>query len=93
MRLPKLSGQRMLRQEAVMRSISVSEIPAVLPKLERLLAEEGEVLITRHGKPIARLVPPVRKKGIPSHAELRSRMQRLKVGSEVLIREDRDARG
>jgi antitoxin (DNA-binding transcriptional repressor) of toxin-antitoxin stability system len=75
-----------------MRSISVSEIRAVLPRLERLLAE-GELLITRHGKPIARLVPPVHEKGIPSHAELRSRIQRLKVGSEVLIREDRDARG
>ena len=76
-----------------MRSISVTDIRAVLPKLEQLLAEERELLITRSGKPIARLVPPVREKGIPSYAELRSRMQRVEVGSEVLIRQDRDARG
>jgi prevent-host-death family protein len=76
-----------------MRSISVREIRSVLPKLEQLLAEEGEILITRHGKPIARLVPAGHKHGIPSRAERRSRMQRLDVGSEVLIREDRDARG
>ena len=76
-----------------MRSISVSEIRSILPKLEQLLAEEGEVLITRYGRPVARLVPAGHRNGIPSHAELRSRMQRLDVGSEVLIREDRDARG
>jgi antitoxin (DNA-binding transcriptional repressor) of toxin-antitoxin stability system len=83
----------MLKQQAVMRSIGVSETGAVLPKLERLLAEEGELLITRNGKPVARLMPPVHGKGIPCHAELRSRIQRLEVGSEALIREDRDARG
>jgi prevent-host-death family protein len=76
-----------------MRKISVSELRAVFSKLEQLLAEEGEVLITRNGKPVARLLPAVHEKGIPSHAELRSRMQRVEVGSEVLIREDRDSRG
>jgi antitoxin (DNA-binding transcriptional repressor) of toxin-antitoxin stability system len=64
-----------------------------LPRLEQLLEEEGEILITRNGKPVARVLPTVREGGIPSRAALRRRMPRLKVGSEVLIREDRNARG
>ena len=42
-----------------MRSISVSDLRAMLPNLEQLLAENGEVLITRNGKPIARVSPVV----------------------------------
>lgn len=76
-----------------MRSISVREIRAALPRLEQLLAEEGEVVITRNGRPVARVLPTSAAGNIPSRAELRSKMRRVKVGSEVLIREDRDARG
>lgn len=76
-----------------MRSISVREMRAALPRLEQLLAEEGEVVITRNGKPVARVLPSVPAGTIPSRADLRRRMRRLEVGSEVLIREDRDARG
>lgn len=76
-----------------MRSISVREMRTELPRLERILAEEGEVVITRHGKPVARVLPTMPESGIPSRAELRARMRRLEVGSEVLIREDRDGRG
>lgn len=75
-----------------MRSISVREMRAALPKLEEFLAEEGEVLVTRHGKPVARLLPSTPTTGIPSRADLRARMRRVKVGSEVLIRADRDGR-
>jgi antitoxin (DNA-binding transcriptional repressor) of toxin-antitoxin stability system len=65
---------------------------AALPNLERLLAEEGEVVITRNGKPVARILPTRAEKPIPSHADLRSRIPRLEVGSEVLVRQDRDER-
>jgi prevent-host-death family protein len=64
-----------------------------LPRLEQLLEEEGEIVITRHGRPVARVLPTAPESGIPSRAELRSKMRRLEVGSEVLIREDRDVRG
>jgi antitoxin (DNA-binding transcriptional repressor) of toxin-antitoxin stability system len=50
-------------------------------------------VITRHGRPVARVLPTVPGAGIPSRAELRRKMRRVEVGSEVLIREDRDARG
>lgn len=76
-----------------MRSISVREMRTALPRLERLLEQEGEIVITRRGKPVARILPTVPEGGIPSRAGLRQRMRRLDVGSEVLIREDRDARG
>jgi prevent-host-death family protein len=76
-----------------MRSISVREIRAALPQLEQLLAEEGEVVITRNGRPVARVLPMAAAANIPSRAELRQQMRRVKVGREVLIREDRDARG
>lgn len=77
-----------------MRELSVREIRAALPRLEALLREQGEVVVTRRGKPIARLSPAIpEEECIPPRAELRSRMKRLEVGSEALIREDRDARG
>lgn len=75
-----------------MKTISVREMRAALPELERLLADEGEVVITRNGRPVARVLPTIPQGGIPSRAELRSRMKPLSVGSEVLIREDRNAR-
>ena len=75
-----------------MRKLSVREVRAALPQLERILEQEGELVITRNGVPIARVLPAVRREGMPSHAELRSRMPRLSVGSEVLIRQERDER-
>ena len=48
---------------------------------------------TRNGKPVARVLPTAPAETIPSRAKLRRKMRRVKVGSEVLIREDRDARG
>jgi antitoxin (DNA-binding transcriptional repressor) of toxin-antitoxin stability system len=75
-----------------MRKVSVREIRAALPQLERILEQEGELIITRRGEPIARLLPAVRRQAIPSHAELRSRMPRVSIGSEVLIRQERDER-
>lgn len=75
-----------------MRKLSVREVRAALPQLEGILEQEGELVITRNGVPIARVLPAVRREGMPSHAELRRRMPRLSVGSEVLIRQERDER-
>jgi antitoxin (DNA-binding transcriptional repressor) of toxin-antitoxin stability system len=76
-----------------MRSVSVREMRTALPGIEQLLAEKGEIVVTRNGKPLARVLPTVPQGGIPSMAELRARMERLEVGSAALIREDRDVRG
>ncbi len=75
-----------------MKRLSVREIRAERTSLDELLRKEGEVLITRRGKAIARL-PPVRAEhALPSHFALRVSMPRLKVGSERLVRSDRDER-
>ena len=76
-----------------MRTISVREMRTVLPRLERLLEAEGEIVITRRGQPVARILPTAPAGGIPSRAALRRRMRRVDLGSEAFIREDRDARG
>lgn len=75
-----------------MKRLSVREVRAELTTLDKLLGKEGEVLITRRGKAIARLLPVRSSKAVPSHAALRASMPRLKAGSERVIRADRDER-
>ncbi|MDN5851081.1 MAG: type II toxin-antitoxin system prevent-host-death family antitoxin [Nitrococcus sp.] len=60
--------------------------------LETLVMESGEILITRRGKPIARLLPIAGRRPKPDHADLRKTMPRLTTPSEVLINADRDER-
>ena len=40
-----------------MRAVSVREMRALLPGLEDELAKSGELIVTRRGRPIARLTP------------------------------------
>jgi antitoxin (DNA-binding transcriptional repressor) of toxin-antitoxin stability system len=75
-----------------MKRLSVREIRTELTNLEELLGREGEVLIVRRGRAIARLLPVRSAKPIPSHAALRASMPRLTTGSEHSIRTDRDDR-
>lgn len=78
-----------------MKNINIREIRQELAHLDELLAREGEVILTRHGKPIARMLPIAQESGtlrLPSLKWLRDKMTRQEIGSEVLIREDRDAR-
>ncbi len=75
-----------------MKKLTIRETRKSLTNLERLLAVEGELTITRRGEAIARLVQVGRKRPIPSHSDLREKMMRMRKGSEKLIREDRDVR-
>ncbi|MDH4267247.1 MAG: type II toxin-antitoxin system Phd/YefM family antitoxin [Deltaproteobacteria bacterium] len=75
-----------------MMKLSIRDARRSLSHLDRLLAAEGEVIITRRGEAIARLISMNRKVPIPSHSDLREKMPRLRKGSEILIRKDRDAR-
>ena len=75
-----------------MRSLSIREVRAALGNIEELVEQEGELLITRHGKPVARLVPVERRRAMPSHKAFRDSMPLQEIPSAVLIREDRDAR-
>ncbi|MBI5583947.1 MAG: type II toxin-antitoxin system prevent-host-death family antitoxin [Deltaproteobacteria bacterium] len=75
-----------------MKQLNIREARQSLSSLERILAEEGEITITRRGEPIARVVPVAPTGKIPSHQSLRQKMTRLEKGSEALIRAERDLR-
>ena len=76
-----------------MKKLSIREVRKELAQLDELIRREGEVLITRRGKPIARLLPVGGARAPQSHAALRASMARMQVGSEVRVREERDERG
>lgn len=78
-----------------MRNLNIREIRQELSHLDELLATEGEIIVTRHGKPIARVLPmetAATARRLPSLQWLRDQMPFQEIPSEVLIREDRDAR-
>jgi prevent-host-death family protein len=75
-----------------MKNLSIREIRKELAQLDELVLREGEVVITRRGQPIARVLPLRSKQPMPSHAGLRASMPRLKLGSEKHIRTERDER-
>ena len=75
-----------------MRRMSIREMRAALGRLDELTREAGEILVTRHGEPVARVLPVRPRREMPSHAELRASMPPMAVPSEVRVREDRDAR-
>lgn len=75
-----------------MKILSIREMRTALTGLDELLAKEGEILITRRGRAVARLLPIQPTTNVPSHAELRAAMPRLGVGSETYVREDRGSR-
>jgi antitoxin (DNA-binding transcriptional repressor) of toxin-antitoxin stability system len=75
-----------------MKKVSLRELREISPKLERMLAKHGEIVVTRHGKDIARVVPARRPIDFAAHEALRQSMPFQDIPSEVLVREDRDAR-
>jgi antitoxin (DNA-binding transcriptional repressor) of toxin-antitoxin stability system len=75
-----------------MKTLNIREMRATLTRLDRIIAEEGEILVTRRGRPLARVLPVCPARPMPSHAGLRARMARLAVGSEVTVRRDREGR-
>lgn len=75
-----------------MRRLSIREMRAALGRLDELMEEEGEVLVTRHGRPIARVLPVRGARVRPSHAELRARLSPVSIPSEALLRQEREER-
>jgi prevent-host-death family protein len=75
-----------------MKTLTIREMRSALPHLDEILAEAGEVVVTRRGRPLARIVPMRRQGGIQPLTELRAISPRMKVPSEVLVRQDRDER-
>ena len=76
-----------------MQTLGIREIRQRYEILKETLEAEGEVILTHHGKPFARVLPldPVkpRPKWKP-HTELRASMPFQMVPSEVLLAEERE---
>ncbi len=75
-----------------MKTLSIREMRSTLGCLETLVSESGEIVVTRRGKPIARVLPIAGHKPKPDHADLRKTMPRLAISSEELIAAERDER-
>jgi antitoxin (DNA-binding transcriptional repressor) of toxin-antitoxin stability system len=79
-----------------MKTLTIREAREGLSHPDQMFADADEVLVVRHGEPVARILPvapaaPARK--LPSLKWLRDQLPPQDIPSEVLIREDRDARG
>ena len=75
-----------------MKKLSIRQMREKLGQLGELLEGAGEIIVTRRGKPIARLLPVKGIRKRPDHAGLRSEMPLLEIASETLVRKDRDER-
>jgi len=85
---PDLQRNRLGR----MKELSVRDMRANIGRLDELVAAEGELVICRHGRPIARVLPMAQHLQPPDHADLRTRMVPLQASSAELIRAERDER-
>jgi len=75
-----------------MRTMSIREMRSELGRLGEVLESEGEVVVTRHGRPIARVLPLGASRRRPRHDDLRASMPHLERESAEVVRADRDAR-
>jgi len=83
-----------------MKTMTVRDIRLRWPEAERVLAAEGEIVVTRDSKPVAKIVPyvpPARKKRYRFDPKEHMRwLQRISKGepsyssTDELLREDRD---
>lgn len=64
----------------------------ILGKLDSLVEEQQELIITRNKQAIARVLPMHTPKKRPTHAELRLLQQTSAIASADLMRQDRDER-
>lgn len=75
-----------------MQTMSIREIRNQLGRLDQLVAQEQEIIVTRHNKPLARILPVRGKRKRPDHKALRDSLPRQEIASEVLQRMDREER-
>ncbi len=78
-----------------MKTLTIREAREGLSHPDQMFADSDEVLVMKHGEPVARILPvkpsaPARK--LPSLKWLRDQIPFQEIPSETLIREDRDAR-
>jgi prevent-host-death family protein len=74
------------------KELNIREMRASIGQLEELVNDAGELVVSRRGRPIARILPVSRRRPRPDHADLRRRTPRLGTSSAALIRDERDER-
>lgn len=75
-----------------MKTLSIREIRNQLGNLEAVVAEAQEIVVTRHNKPLVRILPLAGSKPRPSHKTLRDSLPYQEISTEQLQRLDRDER-
>ncbi len=75
-----------------MQYLNIREMRSILGKLDLLVEEQQELIITRNKQEIARVLPMQSKKKRPTHKQLRQLVQASAISSSELIRLDRDER-
>jgi len=75
-----------------MKTLTIREARKGLSHPEQMFSDNDEVLVVCRGKPVARILPVKSKMRVRSLAAFRALQPMQAIPSEVLIREDRDAR-
>ncbi len=75
-----------------MKELSIRAMRANIGRLDELLEEAGELIISRRGKPIARVLPMSQRRQPATHSDLRERIAKLSKPSANLTRAERDER-
>lgn len=75
-----------------MQTLSIREIRSELGHLGTLLHASGEIIVTKHGEPIARILPIKNKQQRPTHEDLHRLTKKLLIPSEKILRDERDER-
>jgi prevent-host-death family protein len=66
-----------------MESVGSFEAKTHLPQLLQRVADGEEITITKHGKPVARLVPPLATKAAPDVRAAVAAMKRFRKGRSL----------
>ncbi|HEU0233642.1 MAG TPA: type II toxin-antitoxin system prevent-host-death family antitoxin [Gallionella sp.] len=75
-----------------MKTLTIREAREGLSHPEQMFANNDEILVVCRGEPVARILPVKPKMRVRSLAAFRASQPMQSIPSEVLIREDRDAR-
>ncbi len=68
-----------------MSTLTVEEAQAKLPQLLDELTSGGEVVITRGGKPVGRLLPPELPKGVPMYGRGKGKVLYMAPDFDALL--------
>jgi antitoxin (DNA-binding transcriptional repressor) of toxin-antitoxin stability system len=75
-----------------MKTLTVREAREGLSHPEEMFAGDDEVLVVRHGEPVARILPPSPKPRVRSLRAFLASQPMQTVPSEVILAEDREDR-